>query len=188
MQHHSEVSKLKKIVFFSSTLIRGGKVTKWGDFTRGWLHHYSRRRALTLVVCTSVGIPYQWQRHKETINHTKTKTINTNKQFLVSSILLDVFNTCHWFCLISNANHITIYAGVQRPMDLGTSAGKKKKRENVGPRLGKNSHIFPFLASQDALEVIVSVSEWVRDSKNRVDWCDPGEWRYLLRTLLTRLW
>ena len=57
-----------------------------------------------------------------------------------------------------------------------------------GPPLGKNSHIFPFLASQDALEVIVSVSEWVRDSKNRVDWCDPGEWRYLLRTLLTRLW
>ena len=51
---------------------------------------------------------------------------------------------------------------------------------------------FQFLASQDALEVIVSVSqsvsESVSDSKNRVDWCDPGEWRYLLRTLLTRLW
>ena len=37
-----------------------------------------------------------------------------------------------------------------------------------------------------------SVSEWVSesvtDSKNRVDWCDPGEWRYLLNSLLIRLW
>ena len=44
-----------------------------------------------------------------------------------------------------------------------------------------------FLASQDALEVML-VSQWVSqslsDSKNRVDWCDPGEWRYLLKTLL----
>ena len=32
-----------------------------------------------------------------------------------------------------------------------------------------------------------SVSQWVT-LLNRVDWCDPGEWRYLLRTLLTRLW
>ena len=44
-----------------------------------------------------------------------------------------------------------------------------------------------FLASQDALEVML-VSESVSDSKNRVDWCDPGEWRYLLKTLLMRLW
>ena len=33
------------------------------------------------------------------------------------------------------------------------------------------------------------VSQWVSqslsDSKNRVDWCDPGEWRYLLKTLLS---
>ena len=40
-----------------------------------------------------------------------------------------------------------------------------------------------FLASQDALEVML-VSQWVTDSKNRVDWCDPGKWRYLLMTLL----
>ena len=40
-----------------------------------------------------------------------------------------------------------------------------------------------FLASQDALKVIVWVSHWV--IKNQVDWCDPGEWRYLLKTLLT---
>ena len=37
-----------------------------------------------------------------------------------------------------------------------------------------------------------SVSEWVGESlshsKKRVDWCDPGEWRYLLKTLLMRLW
>ena len=31
-----------------------------------------------------------------------------------------------------------------------------------------------------------SVSQWVT-LLNRVNWCDPGEWRYLLRTLLTRL-
>ena len=29
-----------------------------------------------------------------------------------------------------------------------------------------------------------SVTEWVSHSKNRVDWCDPGKWRYLLKTLL----
>ena len=29
-----------------------------------------------------------------------------------------------------------------------------------------------------------SVRLSVRHSKNRVDWCDPGEWRYLLKTLL----
>ena len=32
-----------------------------------------------------------------------------------------------------------------------------------------------------------NVSHSVTDSKNRVNWCDPGEWRYLLRTLLSRL-
>ena len=32
------------------------------------------------------------------------------------------------------------------------------------------------------------VSYWVTDSKNRVYWCDPGEWRYLLKILLMRLW
>ena len=36
-----------------------------------------------------------------------------------------------------------------------------------------------FLASWDAIEPGL-----VSDSKNRVDWCDPGEWRYLLNTLL----
>ena len=43
-----------------------------------------------------------------------------------------------------------------------------------------------FLASQDALEVML-VSEWVSESVtllNWVDWCDPGKWRYLLKTLL----
>ena len=47
-----------------------------------------------------------------------------------------------------------------------------------------------FLASWDAIEpglVSQSVSA-VSDSKNRVDWCDPGEWRYLLKTLLMILW
>ena len=38
-----------------------------------------------------------------------------------------------------------------------------------------------FLASWDAIEPGL-VTEWVSDSKNRVDWCDPGERRYLLRT------
>ena len=33
-----------------------------------------------------------------------------------------------------------------------------------------------FLASQDALEVML-VSQSVTDSKNRVNWCDPGECR-----------
>ena len=49
----------------------------------------------------------------------------------------------------------------------------------------------PFLASQDALEVMLVsewVSQWVSHSKKQVDWCDPGEWRYLLKTLLMRLW
>ena len=44
-----------------------------------------------------------------------------------------------------------------------------------------------FLASWDAIEpglVTLSFSH----SKNRVDWCDPGEWRYLLKILLMRLW
>ena len=31
------------------------------------------------------------------------------------------------------------------------------------------------------------VSEWVT-LLNRLDWCDPGEWRYLLKILLMRLW
>ena len=34
------------------------------------------------------------------------------------------------------------------------------------------------------INVSYSVSQWVTDSKNRVNWCDPGEWGYLLRTLL----
>ena len=33
-----------------------------------------------------------------------------------------------------------------------------------------------------------SVTESVSDSKNRVDWCYPGEWRYLLKTLHMWLW
>ena len=36
-----------------------------------------------------------------------------------------------------------------------------------------------------------NVSEWVSEwvtLLNRVGWCYPGEWRYLLRTLLKRLW
>ena len=37
-------------------------------------------------------------------------------------------------------------------------------------------------------DVSQSVSESVRHSKNRVDWCDPGEWRYLLNTLIMWLW
>ena len=28
------------------------------------------------------------------------------------------------------------------------------------------------------------VSESVSNSKNQVDWCDPGKWRYLLKTLI----
>ena len=55
--------------------------------------------------------------------------------------------------------------------------------KKANPWVEKVSFLW-FLASQDALEVIVWVSEWVRHSKNRVDWCDPGEWRYLLKTLL----
>ena len=40
-----------------------------------------------------------------------------------------------------------------------------------------------FLASWDAIEPGL-----VSDSKNWLDWCDPGEWRYLLKILLMRLW
>ena len=39
-----------------------------------------------------------------------------------------------------------------------------------------------FLASWDAIEPM-----WLTESVrllNRLDWCDPGEWRYLLKTLL----
>ena len=52
----------------------------------------------------------------------------------------------------------------------------------------KNSKLTSlFLASQDALEVML-VSQWVTDSKSRVDWCDPGKWRYLEKSLLMWLW
>ena len=47
-----------------------------------------------------------------------------------------------------------------------------------------------FLASWDAIEpelVSESVSQSVR-LLNRLDWCDLGEWRYLLKILLMRLW
>ena len=72
--------------------------------------------------------------------------------------------------------------------DSGTAGSKVLLKEKKVPNLYFHSAHWSFLASQDALEVIVSVSQSVSDSKNRVDWCDPGEWRYLLRTLLTRLW
>ena len=46
----------------------------------------------------------------------------------------------------------------------------------------------PFIFSVTRRSRSDSVSQWVSesvsDSKNRVDWCDPGEWRYLLKTLL----
>ena len=32
------------------------------------------------------------------------------------------------------------------------------------------------------------VSKWVGNSKNQVDWCGPGKWRYQLKTLLMRHW
>ena len=40
-----------------------------------------------------------------------------------------------------------------------------------------------YLASWDAIE-----PGSLSDSKNWLDWCDPGEWRYLLKTLLKRPW
>ena len=40
-----------------------------------------------------------------------------------------------------------------------------------------------YLASWDAIE-----PGSLSDSKNWLDWCDPGEWRYLLKTLLMRHW
>ena len=44
-----------------------------------------------------------------------------------------------------------------------------------------------FLASWDAIEP-TWVSESVGNSKNQVDWCGPGKWRYQLKTLLMRHW
>ena len=45
--------------------------------------------------------------------------------------------------------------------------------------------LYIFLASQDALEVMLFTSclmvSWL-------DWCDPGEWWYLKKTWLTCLW
>ena len=57
---------------------------------------------------------------------------------------------------------------------------KVKKKEN-----DQNFARNPFLASPDALEVIV-----VTDSLmvSRLDWCDPGEWWYLKKTWLMWLW
>ena len=53
---------------------------------------------------------------------------------------------------------------------------------------GKITKLFFSFTRRSWSDVSEIVSESVSDSENRVDWCDPGEWRYLLRTLLTRLW
>ena len=45
--------------------------------------------------------------------------------------------------------------------------------------LGTNCGVFSVMRRYRT-NVSESVSEWVSNSKNRVDWCDPGEWRYLL--------
>ena len=49
----------------------------------------------------------------------------------------------------------------------------------------KQTHTFSFLASWDAIEPGL-VSQWVT-LLNRLDWCDPGEWRYLMKNLLMKL-
>ena len=48
---------------------------------------------------------------------------------------------------------------------------------------GHEGHHVLYLASWDAIEPGL-LTQSVSDSKNRVDWCDPDEWRYLLKTLL----
>ena len=51
--------------------------------------------------------------------------------------------------------------------------------------------IQPFLASQDALEVM-RVTDWVTylltERSHWLYWCDPGEWWYLWKTLLVWSW